>query len=193
MEEATRAPTVGAHCKEATMGVHVKAVDRSDWVGKLAAASRLDEIYMSDTLSLVVNVLAHLRKKAPYSRVCAPGYAQSSKMSRLDIVDHGSETHVGIGTDDITVTNFDLQFRAILLPLAMHFDKNGFAHLQNCNAGANVPLLEKFADTWGVPVVAGKGSDVELGVTQINMDKYVRVYPANGSGRPKQDTFRWRP
>lgn len=175
------------------MGIHVKAVDRSDFVGKVASASRMDEIYMSDALSMVVNVMAHLRARRPYSRVCAPGYAQTARISRLDIVDHGNETSLQIGTDWIDVTNFDTSFRAILLPLAMHFERNGFAHLQNCNAGENIPLLEKFADTWGVPVVAGKGSDIELGITQINVDKYVRVYPSRGNGRPKHDTFRWRP
>ena len=175
------------------MGVHVKVVDRSDWVGKVASASRLDEIYMSDALSMVVNITKYLRKNAPYSRVCAPGYAQSAKISRLDIIDHGNETSVQLGSDRVNTTNFDTSYRAILLPLALHFDKKGFAHLQNCNAGMNVPLLEKFADTWGVPVVAGKGSDVELGVTQINVDKYVRVFPSRGGSRPKHDTFRWRP
>ena len=176
------------------MGIHVKVVDRSDWVGKLASASRLDEISISDCLTMVVKVVAYLEGHAPYSRHCTPSTPRAATLSRLDIVDHGSEDRIQIGADKVSAGNFDLQFRAVLMPLALHFDRNGFAHLQNCLAGTNIPLLEKFADTWGVPIVAGKGYDVELGVTQMNTDKYVRVFPSARNGnRRAPDTFRWRP
>jgi hypothetical protein len=175
------------------MGMHVKVVDRSDATGRFAAASRLNEIYMADALTMVTNVLAQLRSNPPYSRVCAPGQRTAARISRLDIIDHGAIDSIQLGKDKVSAANFDRSFRATLLPLAIHFEKDGFAHLQNCFAGGQITLLEKFADTWGVPIVAGKGGDWELGVTQLNWDGYVRVYPANGNGRRKQDTFRWRP
>ena len=172
------------------MGIEVSIIDESDYVGWAAAATRTDELYMTSVTTMVDNVLAYLRRSAPYSRVCSPSTPTSAKMSRLNILDHGNDTGVEIGTDWITVGNF-AAFRGALARLSGSFDSGGFAHLQHCEAGMNLPLVEMFADTFRVPIVAGRG--YHNPVYRANYGMYVRVYPAAGGSRPANDTFFWRP
>ena len=172
------------------MGIEVTVIDDSDHVGWAAAATRTDELYMTSVRTMVDRVLAHLRRNAPYSRVCSPSTPTSAKMSRLNILDHGNDVGVQIGNDWITTATF-AGFRLNLARLSGNFDSDGFAHLQHCEAGMNLPLIEMFADTFGVPIVAGRG--MHNPVYRANFGSYVRVYPSAGGRRPAHDTFFWRP
>lgn len=172
------------------MGLEVTVIDDSDHVGTAAAVTRAGELYMSNVQTMVDNVLAHLRARKPYSRTCSPSTPTSAAMSRLNVLDHGNKSGVEIGTDWITSGTFGT-FRPQLRRLAGHFDDDGFVHLQHCEVGQNVTLLQLFADVFGVPVVAGRG--LHNPVYRANFGYYVRVYPASGSSRTGHDTFFWRP
>ncbi len=172
------------------MGIEVTVIDDSDHVGYAAAATRTGELYMTSVRTMVDNVLRHLGASAPYSRVCAPGTPTSARMSRLNVLDHGNTTGVEIGTDWITRANFS-RFQPDLTRLAGNFDPDGFVHLQHCEAGMNIGLLEMFADTVGAPIVGGRG--LHNPVYRANFGYYVRVYPTVGGTRRGSDTFFWRP
>jgi len=172
------------------MGLEVTVIDDSDKVGWAAAATRTDELYMTSVRTMVDNVLAYLRRNAPYSRVCYPGMPTSAKMSRLNILDHGNEDGGEIGNDWVTTGTFPT-FQPELARLAGNFDQDGFAHLQHCEIGMNLPLVQMFADTFGVPVVAGRG--YHNPIYRANYGYYVRVYPMSGGSRRASDTFFWRP
>lgn len=174
------------------MGIEVTIIDDSDRVGWAASATRTGELSMTDVKSMVTNVLRHLSASAPYSRVCTPGMTTAAKMSRLNILDHGNTSGVEIGTDWITLSTFS-RFQPDLARLSGTFDTGGFAHLQHCEAGMNIPLLQLFADTLGAPVVAGRG--LHNPVYRANFGYYARVYPtpSGGGTRPGADSFFWRP
>lgn len=172
------------------MGIEVTVIDDSDHVGWAASATRAGELYMTNVRTMVDRVLRHLAASAPYSRTCGPGTPTSASMSRLNILDHGNTTGVEIGTDWITTGTFGT-FRGDLARLSGNFDASGFVHLQHCEAGMNLPLLELFADTVGVPIVAGRG--LHNPVYRANFGYYVRVYPTAGGTRRGSDTFFWRP
>lgn len=172
------------------MGLEVTVIDDSDHVGTAAALTRAGEIYMKCVQTMVDNVLAHLRARAPYSRTCSPATRTHGSMSRLNILDHGNSSGVEIGTDWITPGTFGT-FRPQLRRLAGRFDDEGFVHLQQCEVGQNIGLLQQFADVFGVPVVAGRG--LHNPVYRANLGYYVRVHPANGRRRKTHETFFWRP
>lgn len=172
------------------MGIEVTIMDDSGFAGFVWAAAHTGELYMTSVRNMVDNVLDHLAQNAPYSRVCAPGVATSATMSRLNIIDHGNPTRIQFGTDRISASNFST-FEPQFARLGGHFDSDGFAHLQHCETGMNIPLLEKFADTFGVPVVAGR--DKDRPAARLNDGRYVRVYPLVSGRRRASDTFFWRP
>jgi hypothetical protein len=188
------------------MGVSVTIIDDSEIVGYLASATRTGELYMTSVSDMVTKILTYLASYTPppspmsltihaqsYGRVPLPPtpVPGSTKMSRLNILDHGCATGLEIGSDWISTASF-AGFQPELARLAPKFDAGGFAHLQHCEAGMNLALLEMFADTFGVPVVAGRG--VQNPVYRFNLGNFVRVYPKPARGvRPANDTFFWGP
>jgi hypothetical protein len=136
--------------------------------------------------AILTHAMSHGRVASPASP--APG---STRMSRLNILDHGNSTGIQIGTDWITTASFPA-FQPTLSRLSGKFDSGGFAHLQHCEAGMNIGLMEMFADTFGVPIVAGRG--LQNPVYRMNLGNFVRVYPAGSSGsRRRSDLFFWGP
>lgn len=144
------------------MGIEVTVIDGSDHVGWMAGASRTGELYMTSVASMVRVVLAHIA---------------SRRMDRLNILDHGSTRSIQIGTDRVSVTTLP-RFEGQLRRLRGHFSRNGFVHLQHCNAGGNAALLLRLAQVFGVSVYAGTG--LHHAVYRFNTGDYVRADP-NGS------------
>lgn len=164
------------------MGIKVTIVDDSEHVGFAASATRVGELYMTSVADMVSKILAHLASYASKG---------STKMSRLNILDHGNATGIEIGTDWVTTANFS-SFQPVLAQMSGCFDKDGFTHLQHCEAGANLRLMEMFADALRVPILAGRG--LQNPVLRFNLGNFVRVYPAGPTGsRRENDTFFWGP
>lgn len=157
------------------MGVEITVIDDSDHVGWLAAATREDEIYMSSVSDMVSKVIAKLRSMRPYTRVCNPARPVAApRMSRLNILDHGSPTGFQVGRDRVGIGNFAThqpEFRR----LAEYFERDGFIHLQHCRIGQNDVLLRKLAKTVNATVYAGTGDHNP--VYRFNFGDYVRVTP----------------
>ena len=186
------------------MGISVTVIDDSDHVGFAASMMRTGEMYMSSVADMVSKVLRHLKNySAPASpheinayamswgRVPLPSQKKGARMSRLNILDHGNSSGVEIGGDWINTGSFG-RFQPELARLSPEFDNDAFVHLQHCNAGMNIALLEMFADTFSVPVVAGRGR--QNPVYRFNTGNFVRVYPATAGGsRRRNDTFFWGP
>lgn len=165
-EECRQPPTP----PQAPEPMEVTVVDDSDYVGWAASATRIGEVYMADTSSMVTNVLA------------ASG---QNPISRLNILDHGNPNGVQIGNDWITMTNV-ASFVPVLSRLRGHFTSGGFVHFQHCNAGQNLDLMRTLAAAFGVPVYAGTGAHNP--VYRFNFGEYVRCDPdgtcARDVGRP---------
>jgi hypothetical protein len=116
-------------------------------------------VWINDVRSMITNVLAKAEKK---------------KITRLNIIDHGNPTGCYIGTDWITVNNFE-NFSPFLGKLYPAFEKDGFVHLQHCQMGQNKNLMRMFAQIFGVAVYAGTGNE-HAGVP-YNEGWYVRCSP----------------
>jgi len=148
----------------------ITVIDDSDIVGWMAAATRTDEIYMTDVPSMVTNVL---RK------------AGKIPITRLNILDHGNSGGVEIGNDWVDISTFS-SFEPYLLLLRGRFAKGGFVHLQHCDVGSNHALLTLFSRAFGVPVVAGTGA--QNPVYRFNLGNYDRCDPSGvcttNVGRP---------
>jgi hypothetical protein len=137
-----------------------------DWVSE---ATRFGEIYMTSAQSLSANVLARIG---------------SVRLSRLNVVAHGSPQRVLFGNDLIEVGNFR-RFENFFKLLRGRFTPDGFVHLQICEVGQNFVLLTLFAQAFGVPVVAGQGDESSL--YRFNWKKYNKCDP---SGSCKVDLKR---
>ena len=127
-----------------------------DWVD---GAARLCEIYMTSASSMATNVLAK---------------AGGNRISRLNVIAHGSPALVLFGNDLIGMQNFR-RFETSFLRLRHRFTENGFVHFQICEIGQNFGLLKFFAKAFGVPVVAGAGSENTL--FRFNWGTYTKCYP----------------
>ena len=57
-------------------------------------------------------------------------------------------------------------------------------HLQGCNVGMNLVLLQRLADLWGVKVVAGTG--LQNPIYRVNTGKFVECVPG-GPCRRSED------
>lgn len=124
------------------MGMEITVIDDSDAVGWVASVSRLGEIHMNDVRSMVVNVIAMSQK-------------EGRKLSRLNILDHGSPSGFEIGTDHISSGSLPVHATE-LAKLKPIFEHDGFVHLQHCQIGQNPLLLAALAKLLGVSVYAGK-------------------------------------
>lgn len=148
----------------------INVIDVSDSTGWVCAASRIGEIHMKSVKSMVKNV----KEKAA-----------NQKISRLNILDHGSEEFISIGNDLITVQSLS-KFSAKLGELKPLFESGGTVHLQQCKIGQNRPLLLNLAKIFGVPVYAGTGAQNSL--ARFNLGDYVLAKPdgsfTTGVGRP---------
>jgi len=123
--------------------MEITVIDDSDLVGWAAAATRVGEIYMTDVVSMVTNVLGAVGVKG--------------SIDRLNILDHGNSTGVQIGTDWVDASTFP-SFDSLFRRLQPKFSTSGFVHLQHCNIGSNTTVLTLFARAFGVPVYAGTGA-----------------------------------
>lgn len=153
------------------MPIDLTAIDISDFVGYLAAVTRIGEIEFNDVESLVRGV--RLR-------------AGSGALRRLDILDHGNARGLELGTDWITSASLP-RYRALLGQLASAFGSGGFVHLQHCDAGRNHALLGSLSAIFTVPVYAGTGKHNP--VYRFNFGRYERCVPSGDCesdvGRPR--------
>jgi hypothetical protein len=165
----------------ASTAIEVTAVDTSvetsiEWykpwryTGPISGALRGD-VSMTDIASMVTNVLKYLAGR---------------KMGRLNILDHGYEQGVQIGTEWLT-SAADVKMHAPdLSRLRGQFSSGGLVHLQNCHAGANKDVMCALADAIGVPVYGGTG--LHNPVLNFNLGDYVSCRPGGvwnpASGRP---------
>jgi hypothetical protein len=122
--------------------MEVTVIDQSDLTGWMASATRLGEISIVSTQDMVQKVLYHIG---------------SSKMTRLNILDHGNPLGLEIGYDWITLITLP-GYEPILSQLKGHFAQNGFVHLQHCQLGRNELLLRRLADIMNVLICAGTGN-----------------------------------
>lgn len=188
------------------MGVVVTIVDDSDRVGFLTAAlCRTGELYMTSVVDMVANVLTFLARYVPepppnsvlvhamsHGRVPMPATPApgTTNMSKLNIIDHGNPNGLQIGTDWVSTASF-ASFQPEFARLAQKFETDACVHLQHCEAGMNLRLMEMFADTFGVPVISGRG--MTNFAYRVNTGNYVRVHPARDGSRTANDTFFWGP
>jgi hypothetical protein len=165
----------------ASTAIEVTAVDTSvetsiEWykpwryTGPISGALRGD-VSMTDIASMVTNVLKYLAGR---------------KMGRLNILDHGYEQGVQIGTEWLT-SAADVKMHAPdLSRLRGQFSSGGLVHLQNCHAGANKDVMCALADAIGVPVYGGTG--LHNPVLNFNLGDYVSCRPGGvwnpAAGRP---------
>lgn len=146
------------------MSNEITVINDSSAAGWAAAATRTGEVYMSNVLTMVTNV----RRKAG-----------ARPIDRLNIIDHGNEAEVAIGSDWIDEANF-ATFEPLLMFLWGKFSPKGFVHLQHCKAGRNRRLMTLFAQAFGVPVYAGTGG--HNAACRLNFGEYVVCGP-NGTCR----------
>ena len=187
------------------MGIEVSVVDDSDRVGWIAGASRTGELDLRNVTQMVDAVIGHLRTYVPpisshditvhamsHGRVPLPPtpVAGSARLARLNVLDHGNTSGGEFGSDWVTVSSFTT-YQAQFQRLRSWFDQDGYVHLQHCEIGQNIGLLQMFADAFGAAVVGGRGMHNPL--YRANFGYYVRVYPAAGGARRAHDTFFWRP
>lgn len=106
----------------------------SSW---LTPPSQEKLVYMSDVPTFVKNVLAE----------ASPGGVR-----RLNIIGHGDQTGLHIGSDWISERSLD-QHEGLLASLRPIFHSGSFVHLQHCYAGQLGDLLKRLARIFGVPVI----------------------------------------
>lgn len=138
----------------------ITAIDTSDFVGFLAAATRWGEVEFSDVDSLVRGVRARVG---------------SASLRRLNILDHGNARGLELGKDWITAASLSL-YRQRLSLLSGLFTSGGFVHLQHCDVGQNHALLSAVSAIFNVPVYAGTGKHNP--VYRFNFGRYERCVPS---------------
>jgi hypothetical protein len=141
------------------MNIEITAVDDSDFVGWVASATRIGEIYISSVSTLVTKVQQATK---------------TNKILRLNIIDHGNPKSLQIGSDRIRVDNL-AKYSPELKKLRPLFHKDAIVHLQHCDIGQNRVLLLELAKVFGRPVYAGTGAHNPL--YRINFGDYVRADP----------------
>ena len=129
-------------------------------MGWAAAATRAGEVYMTNSKTMVDNVLKTL--------------GDNSSISRLNILDHGNEFTIEIG-DDILSKETISNYVPILSRLRGHFTRDGIVHIQHCDAGQNKDLICAIAAAFGVTVYAGTGAHNP--VLRFNFGYYVKCSP----------------
>jgi hypothetical protein len=142
------------------MGLEITVVDHSQVSGWLRSVFSFGAVDMRDVKSMVRNVIFATKLE--------------EKIDRLNIVDHGDEDGMQIGSDyvsDLNLTKFTEELRR----LRSFFSDDGFVHLQHCQIGENRVLLCALARIWDVSVYAGTGYD--QGVYRFNTSYYVRADP----------------
>jgi hypothetical protein len=117
-------------------------INDSDKTCKIVADAMKGELPMDNVYSMVFNVIAALSGR---------------KLTGLNVVDHGNSTSACFGKEVVTAANFNT-YRWTLKQLRSRFVKSGFAHFRHCQVGKDAALLRKFAEVWGVPVIAGTGN-----------------------------------
>jgi hypothetical protein len=148
---------------EITIMGQVGATDIADKTRDAMAASiqqicNSDTIHMTNVKTMVMNVIAR---------------ADGGKISRLNVLDHGTENgNCWFGTDYITADNFE-KFGSFLARLSPYFTQSAIVHLGHCYLGTNEALLQMFAMTFGAAVIAGTGKDAGAPYN-FNFGNYVR-------------------
>jgi hypothetical protein len=142
--------------------VDITVIDRSDLTGKVASATTLGEVYMTNIDTMVKAVLDE---------------AGDRPIGRLNIVDHANESGMQIGEERVNERTIDDP--DYYRPLSKLKDKltrgRGFVHVQGCDIGNNSALILKLAKVFGVPVFAGTGRYNP--VYGIQYGRYVRADP----------------
>lgn len=151
------------------MAIDITAIDTSDFVGFLAAATRFGEVEFTNASTLVKGVRSR---------------AAGTSLRRLNILDHGNSAGIELGTDWITVASLPV-YRLLLSQLSGLFAAGGFVHLQHCDAGQNHVLLSSLSVIFNVPVYAGTGKHNP--VYRFNLGRYDRCIP---SGNCETDVSR---
>ena len=117
-----------------------------------ALGDAASSIYVS---SLTRNSVFFLDMKTMVDLVLAK--AGGEKIVRLRIHDHGNSDGPCIGTDRITVKNFE-KYVEPLAKLARGLHKSGSVQFRNCQVGRNENLLQMLAQILDVAVYAATGT-----------------------------------
>jgi RHS repeat-associated protein len=146
----------------------IYAIDTSDHVGWIDAATHIGEVEMPSLSGMVDNVLSK---------------AGTTPIHELYISDHGAcyddgecGAFFGPGYENF-ITSLNVQTYADFIRLQGHFSPDGYIHLAHCHIGLNQNLLKQIAQAVGVPVYGGTGLDYDV---RINGGSYVRCDP-NGT------------
>jgi hypothetical protein len=150
--------------------ITVTVVDESDWTGWVASATRFGEHAMTNVQTMVDVVIAA---------------SATRKIARLNILDHGNSDGFEVGTDWVTLNSLS-RYSDKLGQLRGRFAEGGYVHLQGCNVGMNLVLLQRMADLWNVKVVAGTG--LQNPVYRVNTGRFVECVP-NGPCRRSSDQW----
>jgi hypothetical protein len=97
-----------------------------------------------------------------------------SKISRLNILDHGNKNGIQIGNDWVDMMSLK-SFHKDLFKLKPYFGSKSFVHLQHCNIGQNKKFVAELSKILGVPVYAGTGKHNP--VYRFNTGVYVKCLP----------------
>lgn len=108
---------------------------------KIVSDAMQGELPMDNPYSMVFNLIKALGGR---------------KLRHLTVLDHGNSSLLKIGHQTITPGNF-AGYRWTFKQLRPHFAKDGSVRLMHCMAGQMPDLLKLFAETFGVPVLAGTG------------------------------------
>jgi Domain of unknown function (DUF4347) len=81
-----------------------------------------------------------------------------SKVTRLEICAHGSDTSISIGEQDLLHSYTPKRHMPALSPLAKCFTRDGYVVLWVCEAGKLRNVLAELAKTLGVSIYANTGT-----------------------------------
>src|SRR3954452_19310004 len=132
----------------------------------LSGATRIGEVYMTNVVTMVTNVLLKVGK---------------DPITRLNVIDHGvgsegsTEVNAQFGKDEVSAANFG-KFEPKFMLLREFFSDNAIIHLQHCELGTNKALIRKFAAAFRKPVYAGTSSHNPI--YRIQFGDYVRCSSA---------------
>ncbi len=139
-----------------TFGAEVIAIEDSDNVGWVEAATSLGEVTFRSLEGFVNNVLTEVGDRS---------------IALLHSQVHGSPDGMGFGDDWLSTATFNI-YKAQLRRLTSKFTSRAWTDLRGCEVGMNLPLMRHFRELWGVGVVAGRGYqnnlyDMNFGMYQI--------------------------
>lgn len=146
------------------MGLEIIAIEDSDAVGWVEAATSIGEVTFRSVASMVDNIVA---------------YAGSRRIKLLHLQAHGNSAGFYVGPDSVTLGTLATTWRGPLARLTPLFDSDPWVDLRACEVGQNVALVANLAGIWGTTIVAGRG--LQNNLFDLNFGRYVTVKPDGSS------------